>query len=135
MRRDILSYTTQQQIQAEQKTLDKIKSKLVDLKNDSGDIAKKIRSYEGDLQQNKIDQDKQTKVINNTASGDQDGLSKAHKKMNKLLDNQTDYEKKVRNYKADLEQNSKDRETQQALFDKESQSMEALKQRHQDLKF
>ena len=135
MRHDILSFTTQQQIEAEQKTLDKIQSKMVGLKNDSGDIAKKIRNYESDLQQNKIDQDKQTKVINNTASGDQDGLVKAHKKMGKLMDSQNDYEKKIRNYKADLEQNTKDRQTQQALFDKETQSMAALKQRHQDLKF
>jgi hypothetical protein len=55
--------------------------------------------------------------------------------MDKLMDSQTDYEKKIRNYKADLEQNTKDRQTQQALFDKETQSMAALKQRHQDLKF
>jgi hypothetical protein len=135
MRRDILSYTTQQQILAEQKTLDKINAKLISLKNDSGDIAKKIRNYESDLQQNKIDQDKQTKVISNTATGDQDGLAKAHKKMDKLMDSQTDYEKKIRNYKADLEENTKDRETQKALLDKETQSMAALKQRHQDLKY
>jgi hypothetical protein len=51
--------------------------------------------------------------------------------MDKLLDNQADYEKKLRNYKADLDNNTKDRETQQSLFDRESQSLEALKQRHQ----
>ncbi len=135
MKHDILSYTTQQQIQSQQKTLDKIKAKMISLKNDSGDIAKKIRSYENDLAQNKIDQTKQTQLISSTATGDQDALSKAHKKMNKLMDNQTDYEKKIRNYQADLEQNTKDRQTQQSLFDKESQSLEALKKRHQDLRF
>jgi hypothetical protein len=51
--------------------------------------------------------------------------------MDKLLDNQADYEKKIRNYKADLDTNAKDRATQQSLFDKESQSLEALKQRHE----
>jgi len=123
-------YSLTQQIQLSQKVLDKTKAKMVSLKNDSGDIAKKIRSYEGELMQNKNDQAKQTKVINSTATGDQDALAKAHKKMDKLLDNQADYEKKLRNYKADLETNTKDRETQQTLFEKETQSLEALKQRH-----
>jgi len=106
---------------------------MISLKNDSGDIAKKIRNYEGELVQNKNDQTKQTQVINSTATGDQDALAKAHKKMDKLLDNQADYEKKLRNYKADLETNTKDRETEQSLFDRESQSLDALKQRHQNL--
>ena len=123
-------YSLTQEIQASQKLLDKTKAKMISLKNDSGDIAKKIRSYEGELVQNKNDQAKQTQVINSTATGDQDALAKAHKKMDKLLDNQADYEKKLRNYKADLETNTKDRGTQQTLFEKESQSLEALKQRH-----
>ena len=131
MLHQIHHYSLTQQIQIQQKTLDKTGAKLISLKNDSGDIAKKIRSYEGDLAQNKNDQAKQTTVINNTATGDQDALGKAHKKMDKLLDNQADYEKKIRNYKADLETNTKDRATQQSLYDKESQSLEALKQRHE----
>jgi len=53
--------------------------------------------------------------------------------MDKLLDNQADYEKKLRNYKADLETNTKEGETEQSLFDRESQSLDALKQRHQNL--
>ncbi len=126
-------YSLTQQIQIQQKALDKTGAKLISLKNDSGDIAKKIRSYESDLSQNKTDQAKQTTVINNTATGDQDALAKAHKKMDKLLDNQADYEKKIRNYKADLETNTKDRATQQSLYDKESQSLDALKQRHQTM--
>lgn len=124
-------YSLTQQIQIQQKALDKTGAKLISLKNDSGDIAKKIRSYEGELTQNKNDQAKQTTVINNTATGDQDALAKAHKKMDKLMDNQADYEKKLRNYKADLENNTKDRAAQQSLYEKESQSLEALKQRHE----
>ena len=131
MLHQIHHYSLTQQIQIQQKALDKTSAKLISLKNDSGDIAKKIRNYEGELTQIKNDQAKQTIVINNTATGDQDALSKAHKKMDKLLDNQTDYEKKLRNYKADLENNTKDRAAQQSLLDKESQSLEALKQRHE----
>jgi hypothetical protein len=126
-------YSLTQQIQLQQKILDKTGAKLISLKNDSGDIAKKIRSYESDLAQNKTDQAKQTAVISGTATGDQDALAKAHKKMDKLLDNQADYEKKLRNYKADLETNTKDRAAQQSLYDKESQSLEALKQRHETM--
>ena len=124
-------YSIQQLIQAQQKTLDKTKSKMLSLKNDSGDIAKKIRSYESDLVENKNDQAKQTQVINNTPSGDQEALTKAHKKMDKLMDNQADYEKKLRNYKSALEDNTKEREAQQSLLDKTSQSLSALKERHE----
>jgi hypothetical protein len=131
MAHQIHNYSLTQQIQIQQKALDKTGAKLISLKNDSGDIAKKIRNYEGELVQNKNDQTKQTTAINNTATGDQDALAKAHKKMDKLLDNQADYEKKLRNYKADLENNTKDRATQQSLYDKESQALDALKQRQQ----
>ena len=123
-------YSLTQQIQVQQKALDKTNAKMISLKNDSGDIAKKIRNYESELAQNKIDQTKQTQLISSTATGDQDALAKAHKKMNKLMDNQADYEKKLRNYQADLDTNTKDRAAQQTLFERESQSLEALKQRH-----
>lgn len=131
MMHQIHHYSLTQQIQIQQKALDKTNAKLVSLKNDSGDIAKKIRSYESQLADNKTDQAKQTALISSTATGDQDALAKAHKKMDKLLDNQADYEKKLRNYKADLDNNTKDRATQQGLSEKESQALDALKQRHE----
>jgi hypothetical protein len=133
LKNNVHRYSLTQLIQAEQKTLDKTKAKMLSLKNDSGDIAKKIRNYESELAENKNDQVKQAKVISNTAPGDQDAISKARKKMDKLLNNQTDYEKKIRNYKADLEQNTQDREAQQTLFNSEIQALNALKQRHQAL--
>jgi len=134
MTHQILTYSIQKQIKAQQKTVDKIKSKLISLKNDSGDIAKKIRNYESSLSQNKTDQAKQTQLTNGIATGDQEALSKAHKKMDKLLDDQTDYEKKIRNYKADLDQNTADRQTQQTLYDKDLAALDALKQRLQNIK-
>ena len=134
MIQNIYSYSLQKQIDAQQKTVDKIKGKMISLKNDSGDIAKKIRNYESDLAENKKGQTKQTQIINNTATGDQDALSKAHHKMDKLLDGQTDYEKKIRNYKADLEKNTADRQTEQGLYDKGIQTLDALKQRLYHLK-
>jgi hypothetical protein len=133
LKKNVHSFSLTKLIEAQQKTLDKTKGKMVDLKNDSGDIAKKIRSYESELAQNKIDQENQTKAIALIASGDQASLAKAHKKMDKLMDNQTDYEKKLRNYKADLEKNTEDRQTAQSLFESQTKSLEALKQRHQNL--
>jgi hypothetical protein len=129
----VQSYSLKQDIKAQQKAVDKIKSNLVSLKNDSGDIAKKIRGYESDLQENKIDQDKETRELSLIATGDQASLTKAHNKMDKLMNNQTDYEKKLRNAKAALEKNMQDRASQQSLFEKETQSMESLKKRYQDL--
>ena len=73
MRYNILSYSLKQQIAAQQKIVDKIKAKMLDLKNDSGDIAKKIRSYDSDLQQNKKDQEKQTREISKMSTGDEAG--------------------------------------------------------------
>ncbi|HEY4935767.1 MAG TPA: hypothetical protein VII44_04270 [Puia sp.] len=49
------------------------------------------------------------------------------------MNNQTDYEKKLRNAKASLEKNTQDRATQQSLLEKETQALEAFKKRHQDL--
>jgi uncharacterized coiled-coil protein SlyX len=134
MRYNLLSYSLKQQINTQQKSVDKIKSKMLDLKNDSGDIAKKIRSYESDLQGNKQDQEKLTRDISKMSTGDEAGLAKAHKKMDKLMDNQTDYEKKIRNYKADLEKNTQDRTTAQSIFETANTQLESLKKRLENLK-
>ncbi len=129
----ILSYSLKQDIKAQQKVVDKIKSNILSLKNDSGDIAKKIRGYQSDLMENKNEQDKETRELSLIATGDQAALSKAHNKMDKLLNNQADYEKKLRNAQAALEKNTQDRATQQTMYEKEAQALEALKKRHQDL--
>jgi len=134
MRYHMHSYSIKQQILAQQKLVDKIKSKMLVLKNDSGDLAKKIRSYESELAQNKKDQEKQTREISSMSVGDESGLAKAHKKMDKLMDDQTDYEKKLRNYKAELEKNTEDRTTEQSIFDTANSQLEALKKRLADLK-
>jgi hypothetical protein len=134
MRYNLLSYSLKQQIATQQKSVDKIKSKMLDLKNDSGDIAKKIRSYESDLQENKQDQEKLTRDISKMSTGDEAALAKAHKKMDKLMNNQTDYEKKIRNYKADLEKNTQDRTTEQSIFETANSQLESLKKRLENLK-
>jgi len=133
MRYHMHSYSIKQQILTQQKLVDKIKSKMLVLKNDSGDLAKKIRGYESDLAQNKKDQEKQTREISSMSVGDESGLAKAHKRMDKLMDEQTDYEKKLRNYKAELEKNTEDRATEQSIFDTANGQLEALKKRLDNL--
>ncbi len=128
----ILDYGIQHEIITQQEAVGKAQSKFVRLKNDSGDIAKKMRGYESDLQQNKIDQDKESREILKTATGDNEALEKEHKKMGKLLDKQADLEKKLRNTQSDAYKNNKDLETQQNLVDKENQALNALKLKQQN---
>jgi len=127
----ILSYSLHQEILAQQGVLAKINSKINDLKNDSGDIAKKIRGYESDLAENRNDQDKQTREINNISTGNQSALARAHKRMDKLMDRQTDYEKKLRNAREDQYKNRKALEGQRSLAEKESQTLDSLNLRRQ----
>jgi hypothetical protein len=131
----ILSYSLGQEILAQQKILAKINSKIIDLRNDSGDIAKKIRGYESALMDNRNDQDEQTREINNISTGNQSALAKAHKKMDKLLNRQTDYEKKLRNAREDQRKNRKALEEQHALAEKESQTLDSLNLRNQSPRF
>jgi uncharacterized coiled-coil protein SlyX len=129
----ILNFSLRQEILAQQETLGKINSKITGLKNDSGDIVKKIRGYEGDLTENKSDQEKQTREINNISTGDQSALAKAHKRMDRLMNRQTDYEKKLRNAREDLDKNRKALEMQRSLADKEFETIDSLKLRRGNL--
>jgi hypothetical protein len=129
----ILTYSVQQEILAQQEKLARIQTRMLHLKNDSGDIAKKIRGYHGDLADNKNDQDKQSLELKAIPSGDAASLAKAQKKMDKLMDKQADYEKRLRNAMADAEKNRKDREDQQILFNKESPALDALRLKQQNL--
>ncbi|MEO6963186.1 MAG: hypothetical protein ABIY90_14515 [Puia sp.] len=129
----ILHYSLQQQITAQQQVLTKVQSKFTRLKNDSGDIAKKIRGYEADLAENKNDQDKQQKEISITSTGDHAALAKAQSRMVKLLNKQSDIGKKLRNAREDADKNKKEIELQQDAVNKESQSLDSFKLRQKNL--
>ena len=129
----ILSYSLHQEILTKQGTLGKVNSKIISLKNDSGDIAKKIRGYESDLMDNRNDQEKQTRELNNISVGNQSALAKAHKRMDKLMNKQTDYEKRLRNARQDLDKTLSALRDQQSLSEKETQALEAIKLRQQNL--
>ena len=129
----VVHYSFQQEIISQQQVVAKAQTKLIRLKNDSGDIATKIRGYESDLAENKNDQDKQQKEIAITSSGDHSALAKAQSRMDKLLNKQATLEKKLRNSREDAYKNKKELEAQQDLLNKESQSLDSLKERQKNL--
>ncbi|HVY76416.1 MAG TPA: hypothetical protein VG890_16415 [Puia sp.] len=126
----LINYAYEQQIHDQEEAVAKTQSKLSRLKNDSGDIASKIRNYQNNLKDNKNDQDQATRDIQNAGS-DPAALSKANKKMSKLQDRQNDYEKRLRNAQTDADENRKDLSDQQSLLQKQSQTLDALKQKQQ----
>lgn len=129
----IMHYSVQQEIKSQQQVFSKAQSKLSRLKNDSGDIAKKIRGYGDDLADNKNDQEKQQKEIAIISTGDHAAIAKAQSRMDKLLNRQADLEKKLRNAKDDAEKNRKNLESQQDTLNKESQMLDSLKVRQKNL--
>jgi len=115
------------QVANQDKVLQKAQKKMSDLKSDSIDLEKKIRSINADLEQNKNDQEKQKIDIETKSTADFDTKQKAQKKMNKLIDTQGDLQKKLRKTQEGLEQTKKDLLTQQAEVDKERQILTAIK--------
>ena len=82
---------------------------------------------------NRNDQEKQTRELNNISVGNQSALAKAHKRMDKLMNKQTDYEKRLRNARQDLDKTLSALRDQQSLSEKETQALEAIKIRQQNL--
>jgi hypothetical protein len=105
----------------------KAQKKLGGLHDDQGDLEKKIRNAQNDLSKNKEDQLKETKNLQANVGGDDNAMKKSHKRLSKLLDEQTDLQKKLVKYQAGLEQNKKDQETQRVLAAHEQRSLDSLK--------
>ena len=102
--------------------------KAGNLRDDQSDLEKKLRYAQGNLDQNKKDQLALTQDMTNI-HGDNDALTKAQKKMNKLLDDQASLEKKIRKYQADQDQNKKDQDAAQAEVQKQQQVLDSMKAR------
>jgi len=115
------------QVSNQEKVLQKAQKKMTSLESDSSDLEKKIRNVNADLEQNKNDQAKQNIDIQTKATADFDTKQKAQKKMNKLIDTQSDLQKKLRKTQEDLIQNKKDILTAQKEVEKEEQILAAIK--------
>ncbi|HLY68860.1 MAG TPA: hypothetical protein VKR53_03970 [Puia sp.] len=114
------------QITSQQDVLKKAQKKQNNLKNEQGDLEKKLRKIQDELAQNKIDQAAQTQAMQNTVNQDADATKKANKKMSKLLDDQSSLEKKQRNTQQDLDDNKKDQDAQMKEVEKQQQVLDAL---------
>jgi hypothetical protein len=114
------------QIGSQQETLKKAQKKQNNLLNEQADLEKKLRKYQDELAQNKIDQASQSQAIQNSVNQDAEATKKANKKMGKLLDDQSSLEKKQRNTQQDLDDNKKDADAQQKEVQKQQQILDAL---------
>ena len=105
----------------------KAQNKLGDLHDEQGSLEKKIRNTQDDLQKNKEEQVKETQAMQTSVKGDEAAMKKSHKKIDKLLDDQTSMEKKLTRYQADLEQNKKNQAFQRVIAAQQQHSLDSLR--------
>lgn len=115
------------EIRTQEGVTKKAQKKLGDLHDDQTDLEKKIRNAQNDLAKNKEDQVKETQNMQASVGSDDKAVQKSHKRMSKLLDEQTDLQKKLVKYQASLEQNKKDQEVQRFFAEKEQLSLDSLR--------
>lgn len=123
------AYQLQLQLNDQTDVVKKAEKKLNSLLNDENDLNKKIRRLQDDSSQNKKDQVKVAADLQANVNADDASKTKNYKKLSKLLDNEGDLAKKLRNARADLDQNKRDQVTQQQELDKQKQSFDAIKAR------
>jgi hypothetical protein len=105
----------------------KARKKMDDLMNDQADLEKKIRGLESDLNDNQKEQVKEAADLQSNINADDGAKRKNQKKLQKLLDQQGNLEKKLRRAKSDLDQNTTDQRQQQAEIDKQQQILDGIK--------
>ncbi|HTI08506.1 MAG TPA: hypothetical protein VL832_08105 [Puia sp.] len=123
------AYEVQLQLNSQTEVVKKAEKKLNSLLSDENDLNKKIRRLQDDSAQNKKDQVKVAADLQSNVNSDDATKTKNHKKLSKLLDNEGDLAKKLRNTRSDLDQNKKDQEAQRQELDKQKQSFDAIKAR------
>jgi len=125
----IEAHHVQLQVNSQTEVLQKAQKKMNSLLSDENDLSKKIRRLQEDSAQNKKDQVKAASDIQANVYADDKTKQKSQKKMRNLLDDEGDLAKKLRNTKADLDQNKRDQDTQQQELDKQKQALDAVKAR------
>jgi chromosome segregation ATPase len=105
----------------------KAQKKLNGYVSDSSDAEKKIRNLRTDEEQNKSDILKQTAAIQNSVNDNDDVKNKAQKRMNKLLDEQDNIRKKLRNTQTDLDQAKNNINSQAKEVANQQQVLDAIK--------
>jgi hypothetical protein len=123
------TYNTRLQVNSQQDVLNKAQKKMNGLISDQADLEKRIRRLQTDLDQNKKDQVKALADLQANVNADDDTKRKGQKKVNRLMDDQGDLEKKLRRTQLDLDQNKIGQGQQQAVIDKQKQGLAAIKAR------
>jgi DNA repair exonuclease SbcCD ATPase subunit len=114
-------------IRTQEQDTKKAQNKLGDLHDDQGSLEKKIRNTQDDLQKNKEDQVKETQAMQTSVKNDPAAMKKSHKKLDKLMDDQMDLQKKLARYQTDLEQNKKNQEFQRVRADQQQKALDSLR--------
>jgi hypothetical protein len=114
-------------IKSQEEDTKRAQNKLGYMHDEQGNLEKKIHNAQDDLQQNKDDQIKETKSMQSSVKNDDAAMKKSHKKVDKLLDDQTSLQKKLIKYQADLEQNKKSQELQRNTAGQQQQTLDSLR--------
>lgn len=114
-------------IKSQDEDTKRAQNKLGYMHDEQGNLEKKIRNTQDDLQKNKEDQIKETQAMQTSVKTDDAAMKKSHKKMEKLMDDQTSLQKKLGRYQADLEQNKKNQEFQRAATGQQQKTLDSLR--------
>ena len=114
-------------IKSQESDTKKAQSKLGGLHDDQGSLEKKIRDTEDDLKKNKEDQVRETQSMQSSVKNDDAAMKKSHKKLEKLMDDQANMQKKLTRYQSDLELNKKNQEFQRSAADQQQKTLDSLK--------
>jgi hypothetical protein len=123
------AYNTRLQVGDHQEMLKKAQKKMNDLLTDQADLQNRLRRLQTDLDQNKTAQTRAVADLQSNLNADDDTKKKSQKKVNKLIDEQSSLEKKIRNTQLDLDQNKVAQGKQQTELDKQQQGLDAVKAR------
>ncbi len=105
----------------------KARKKYDNLLDEKNDLDKRIRKIQGELDQNKIEQQKEANLIQDNSQQDIGTKEKLHKKMGHLLTEQGDLQKKLRKSQGDLDQNEKDQVKQNQELQQQQKLLETMK--------
>ena len=124
----IVAGELENRIKTQGKDTKKSQDKLTDLRDDQVSLEKKIRNAQADLEKNRTDQLKETKQMQESVdSNDPKATKKSHKRMERLLNDQVDLQKKIEKYQTSLTQNMKDQGLQESQTNLQQQKLDSLK--------
>jgi hypothetical protein len=122
----IEAYGLEVQIKDQDAVVKKAQKKYDDLVADQKDGEKKMRNLEDKQAQNKSDQQKQSEDIKKYISGNDKAMTKAQKKLRNLTDDESDYDKSLKNTMDKLAQNKIDQQRQHDEINKQKDILSTI---------